>query len=58
MRNKIIETAIDTVVDETRYSPDFKAAFKRFVKNKFEDNATESDLKRVISMIDDVSEEE
>ena len=58
MRNKIIETAIDSAVDETCYSSDFKAAFKRFVKNKFEDNATESDLKRVISMIDDVPEEE
>lgn len=58
MRNKIIETAIDAVVDESEYSHDFKTAFKKYVKNKFDDNATESDLKRVISLIDDEHEEE
>ena len=42
MRNKIIEAAIDAVVNESEYSPDFKAAFKKYVKNKFDDNATES----------------
>ena len=34
MRNKLIENAIDMVVNESRYSPDFKAAFKKYVKNK------------------------
>ncbi len=58
MRNKIIEAAIDAVVNESEYSPDFKATFKKYVKNKFDDNATESDLKRVISLIDDEPEEE
>ena len=58
MRNKIIEAAIDAVVNESEYSPDFKSAFKKYVKNKFDDNATESDLKRVISLIDDEPEEE
>ena len=53
MRNKIIEAAMDAVVNESEYSPDCKAAFKKNVKNKFDDNATESDLKRVISLIDD-----
>ena len=58
MRNKIIEAAIDSVVDESNYSPDFKASFKKYVKNKFDDNATENDLKRILSLIDDVPEEE
>lgn len=58
MRNKIIEAAIDAVVNESEYSTDFQAAFKKYVKNKFDDNATESDLKRVISLIDDEPEEE
>lgn len=58
MRNKTIENAIDSVVNATSYSSDFKAAFKRYVKNKFEDNATENDLKRVLSFIGEEPEEE
>ena len=45
MRNKIIEATIDKVVDESDYPSDFKKAFKQFIKNKFDDNAKESDLK-------------
>lgn len=58
MRNKTIENAIDVIVNESKCSPDFKAAFKQFIKNKFDDNATESDLRRVLSLIDDEPEEE
>ena len=46
MRNKIIENAIDSVVNASNTSPDFKLAFRQYVKNKFDDNAKESDLKR------------
>lgn len=52
MNNKIIESTIEKVVDESQYSSEFKNAFKQYVKNKFEDNATDSDLKRVLSLID------
>lgn len=52
MNNKIIESTIEKVVDESQYSFEFKTAFKQYVKNKFEDNATDSDLKRVLSIID------
>lgn len=52
MNNKIIESTIEKVVDESQYSSEFKTAFKQYVKNKFEDNATDSDLKRVLSLID------
>ena len=58
MRNQIIEKAIDNVVNKTNYSSDFKSAFKKYIKNKFDNNATESDLKRVISLTDEYVEEE
>lgn len=52
MKSEIIEKAINSIVDESTYSDDFKKAFKKYVKNKFEDNATESDLKTVMNFID------
>ncbi len=52
MRNKIIESAIDRVVDESEHSLDFKNAFKQYIKNKFDGNATESDLKMAIKYIE------
>ena len=60
MRNKIIEGIIDEVIDETNYSLDFKSALKSFIKNKFDDNAQESDLKHVLSCLndDDIKEED
>lgn len=57
MRNKIIEATIEQVVEKSAYSADFKMAFKQFVKNKFDDNAKESDLKRILSLLDDAVEE-
>ena len=58
MRNKIIEATIDHVVDESEYLLSFKNAFKQFVKNKFDDNAKESDLKRILSMLPDETEDD
>ena len=52
MKSEIIENAIESVVNKSEYSEDFKRAFIKYVKNKFEDNATESDLKTVLSFID------
>lgn len=52
MNSKIIENAINVVVDELDYSDDFKNTLKTFVKNKFDDNTTESDLKTVLSFIE------
>ena len=57
MRNKIIEATIDKVVDKSNYPSDFKKAFKQFVKNKFDDNAKESDLKRILSLLNEDGEE-
>ena len=57
MRNKIIEATIDKVVEESNYPSDFKKAFKQFVKNKFDDNAKESDLKRILSLLNEDGEE-
>lgn len=53
MRNKTIENIIDTVVDESSYSDEFKSAFRRFIKNKFDDNAKETDLKYILSLLSD-----
>lgn len=57
MRNKIIENTIERIVEESDNSKDFKSAFKQYVKNKFEDNATENDLKRVLSLIEVIEED-
>lgn len=53
MKNKIIENAIDSVVNASNTSSDFKRAFIQYIKNKFEDNAKESDLKRILTLIED-----
>ena len=58
MRNKIIENAIDSVVNASNTSSDFKLAFRQYVKNKFDDNAKESDLKRILTLIEDDEEDE
>jgi len=57
MRNKIIENTIDSVVNASNTSSGFKLAFKQYVKNKFEDNAKESDLKRILTLIEDDGED-
>ena len=53
MRNKIIEATIEKVIDKSPYPSDFKKAFKQFVKNKFDDNAKENDLKRILSLLNE-----
>ncbi len=58
MRNKIIESAIDSVVNVSDTSSDFKQAFRQYVKNKFDDNAKESDLKRILTLIEEEEEGE
>lgn len=58
MRNKIIEATIDKVVDESNYPSDFKKAFKQFVKNKFDDTAKESDLKIILTLLPDETEDD
>lgn len=57
MRNKIIDGTIDSVVNASNTSPDFKLAFRRYIKNKFEDNAKESDLKWILTLIEDDEED-
>lgn len=52
MKSEIIEHAIRSVVNESEYSEEFKKAFIQYVKNKFENNATENDLKVVLSFIE------
>lgn len=58
MRNKIIEATIDNVVDGAVLPEDFKRAFKQFIKNKYDDNAKESDLKSILSLLPDETEDE
>lgn len=53
MRNKIIEQTIDRVIDESNHSSDFKTVFKKYIKNVFTNNASESDLKRALSLIEE-----
>ena len=51
MRNKTIENIIDEVIEGTNYSLDFKSALKCFIKNKFDNNVQEGDLKRILSLL-------
>lgn len=53
MRNKIIEQTIDTVIDASKHSSDFRAAFKKYIKNVFDNNTSENDLKRALSLIEE-----
>lgn len=56
MRNKIIEHTIDSVIDASNHSVDFRTVFKKYIKNVFNNNASENDLKRALSLIDEEEE--
>ena len=53
MRNKIIDEVISEVIDAIDQPQEFKTAFKQYIRNKFDGNASENDLKTVLSMIED-----
>ena len=57
MRNKIIEQAIDNVIDASNHSSDFRTVFKKYIKNVFNNNASENDLKRALSLIEEEEEQ-
>ncbi len=52
MRTKIIEKTIEDVIGQSNYSSDFKNMFIAFIKNKFDDNASDSDFKTIISLLE------
>ena len=52
MRSKIIESTIEQIVDQSQISSDAKSIFKKYVKNKFDDNASDSDLKQALAFIE------
>lgn len=52
MRNKIIDDVISEIVDNANVSHEFKVAFKQYIRNRFDGNVTDSDLKTVLNMID------
>lgn len=58
MRNKIIEDTIDSVVNAANTSEDFKRSFRQYVKNKFDHNANENDLKRILTLLGDGEEDD
>lgn len=58
MRNKTIESTIDKVIDNSNYPSVFKNALKQFIKNKFDNNVTETDLKRVWSLLPEETEDD
>ena len=51
--NKIIEAAIDDVIDKSDCPMDFKSTFKRYVKNVFNNKRMENDLKRALSFLEE-----
>lgn len=58
MRNKTIESTIEKVIDDSNYPADFKKMFTQFVKNKFDNKAKETDLKIVLSLLPDETEDD
>lgn len=57
MRNKIIEQTIDSVINASNHSSDFRTVFKKYIKNVFNNNASENDLKRALSLIEEEEEQ-
>lgn len=53
MRNKIIDEVISEVIDTIDQPQEFKNALKQYIRNKFDGNASDNDLKTVLSMIED-----
>ena len=53
MRNKIIDEVISEVIDTIDQPQEFKNALKKYIRNKFDGNASDNDLKTVLSMIED-----
>lgn len=54
MRNKIIDEVISEIIDSSKQSEEFKRAFKQYIRNKFDGNASDNDLKTVLNMIEDL----
>lgn len=52
MRNKILDSVIENVIEECNQSSEFKVTFKSYVRNKFSGNASDDDLKAVLKQID------
>lgn len=57
MRNKIIEQTIDSVIDASHHSSDFRTVFKQYIKNVFSNNVNENDLKSALSLIEEEEEQ-
>lgn len=56
MRNIILDEIISEVIDSSNQPQEFKAAFKKFIQNKFDGNADDKDLKTVWDMIESKEE--
>ena len=58
MRNKIIEDTIERVVAQSQISSDAKSLLAQYIKNKFDNNAGDIDLKQALALIEVDEEEE
>lgn len=58
MRNKIIEDTIERVVAQSQISSDAKSVLTQYIKNKFDNNVSDSDLKQALALIEVDEEEE
>lgn len=52
MRNLIIDEVISEVIDTIEQPQEFMTALKQYIRNKFDGNASDNDLKTVLSMIE------
>ena len=55
---RCVVTSFERSDANKNYPSDFKNAFKQFIKNKFDNNAKENDLKRVLSLLPDETEDD
>lgn len=58
MRNKIIDSVIESVVDGSNQSAEFKAMFKAYIRNKFSGTEDKDDLKTILNLITASPDEE
>lgn len=58
MRNKIIEDTIERIVAQSQISSEAKSVLTQYIKNKFDNNVSDSDLKQALALIEVDEEEE
>ena len=57
MRNNVIKDAVDEFIENLGETQEFKGMFKKYIENRFEQNASITDLEILLSKLN-IQEEE